>query len=60
MQAPAEGVESRFRPNEAEVSPSNFIFAAKDVLCCPQLRPPSKMKFERLTLARENRELEGL
>jgi hypothetical protein len=42
------------RDVETEVSPSNFIFAAKNIVCHPQFRTPPKMKFERLTFARES------
>jgi hypothetical protein len=39
---------------ETEVSPSNFIFSAKASFATLQFRPPSKMKFERLTFAGES------
>jgi hypothetical protein len=42
---------------ETEVSPSNFTFAAKDIVCYPRVQPAAKMKFERLTFARETGEL---
>jgi hypothetical protein len=43
---------------ETEVSPSNFIFAAKYIVADPEFSPPSKMKFERLTFARESSDLQ--
>jgi hypothetical protein len=36
---------------ETEVSPSNFTFAAKDIVCCRRVQPAAKLKLERLTLA---------
>jgi hypothetical protein len=37
---------------ETEVSPSNFIFTAENIVCYPPEVPPAeKMKFERLTFA---------
>jgi hypothetical protein len=37
---------------ETEVSPSNFTFAAKDIVCYPRVQPAAKLKFERLTFTR--------
>jgi hypothetical protein len=34
---------------KTEASPSDFNLAAKNIVCSPQFRPPTKMKFERLT-----------
>jgi hypothetical protein len=42
---------------ETEVSPSNFSFAAKDIVDYPRVQPAAKLKSERLTFARESCEL---
>jgi hypothetical protein len=34
---------------ETEVSPSNFTFAAKDIVCYPRVQPAAKLKLERGT-----------
>jgi hypothetical protein len=36
---------------ETEVSPSNFTFAANNIVCCRRVQPAAKLKLERLTLA---------
>jgi hypothetical protein len=36
---------------ETEVSPSNFTFTAKDIVCDPRVQPAAKLKLERLTFA---------
>jgi hypothetical protein len=52
--APSElARRSRCATSKTEVSPSNFIFSAKDEISRNPVPPAEKMKFERLTFARE-------